>query len=164
MDNSFQCIYNNCCDTINETKYYNELKYIKLSDEDKVEDNNSNNNLYITSLCINDCTMTKSILESSVGSSIYGNNYANISTTTTTYTDKTNIEDVATSTYAQDCLKFVSLNVSGLVSRMNDPIFRIELQKYDFICLSETKCDNADIKNVLKKRVFIFGLQNSNTE
>ncbi len=88
-DNSFQCIYNNCCDTINETKQYNELKYIKLSDEDKVEDNKSNNNLYSTSLCINDCTMTKSILESSVGSSIYGKNDDIIYTSTTTYTDKT---------------------------------------------------------------------------
>ncbi len=31
---------------------------------------------------------------------------------------------------------------------MNDPIFRIELQKHKFTCLSETKRDNTDIKNV----------------
>ncbi len=60
------------CETIIENKYYNELKYMPLSDEDKVEDNKSNNNLYTTRLCINDCTMTKSIPESCVEGSIYG--------------------------------------------------------------------------------------------
>ncbi len=41
---------------------------------------------------------------------------------------------------------------------MNDPIFRIELQNYDFICLSETKCDNAHIENV-KKEFASLGFQ-----
>ncbi len=41
---------------------------------------------------------------------------------------------------------------------MNDPIFRIELQKHEFICLSETKCDNADIEKC-KEELASLGFQ-----
>ncbi len=53
--------------------------------------------------------------------------------------------------------------VCGLVSRMNDPVLSIVLQKHDFKCLSETKCDNADIENVKKEfasLVFQIVIQN----
>ncbi len=50
------------------------------------------------------------------------------------------------------------LNVCILAIRIHDSIFRIELQNHDFICLSETKCENGDIENV-KKEFASLGFQ-----
>ncbi len=62
-DNSFHCICDKYCDDIIENKYYNELKYMQLSDKYKVEDNKSDNNLYTKHLCTNDATMTNPSLK-----------------------------------------------------------------------------------------------------
>ena len=44
----------------------------------------------------------------------------------------------------KNCIKLLSLNICGLCSKINDPIILNEFEKYDILCLSETKTDNAD--------------------
>ena len=46
-------------------------------------------------------------------------------------------------------MKILSLNVCGLLNRLKVPEFVGFLSKHDFICLSETKLDDADVYNVL---------------
>jgi exonuclease III len=51
-------------------------------------------------------------------------------------------------------LRIVSLNVCGLVSKLQTPEFLDFLNKYDIICLSETKTDRADSLQVKNFSVF----------
>lgn len=47
-------------------------------------------------------------------------------------------------------LKFGSLNVCGLISKLKIPEFHDCIKRYDYICISETKIDDLDIPLVLE--------------
>ncbi len=45
-------------------------------------------------------------------------------------------------------IKLLSINVCGLLSKLNTPDFINLVSSYDIISILETKCDDADVKNV----------------
>ena len=67
-----------------------------------------------------------------------------VSTTANSENDGTRDVPSKAGVSATSCLKIVSLNVCGLMSKMKYPEFREMLVSNDIICLTETKMDDPD--------------------